>query len=504
VAVDAAGDVFVADSGNNAIEEILASNGSSVPSVSGFSVPPGVAVDAAGDVFVADPSSNESVVEILPDSTIVPIGYYFNNPQGVAVDAAGDVFVADSGNNQIVELTSNTNSALPSPQTGTTVTTVSHALTGLTPNTVYYDRVVATGPGEMVVGSVSSFTTPRATPVITWPTPNPIATFTPITTTQLDATADTAGSFTYSPAPGTLLPAGTQTLKVTFTPNDTVHYTTVTKTVSILVLAPGHSTVVGSQLFAAGGTTANDKLLVAANGSGIQVISSLNGTKTTTTYSSLTAITVYAGRENVNIQAPATLAVNFTISAGNGSDNLQLGSGNNVVTLGGGNDSVKAGNGNNVVTLGNGTDRITLGDGNNVVTLGNGIDSITVGNGNNVIVEGNDRGSPLLRSNVHAGNGDNLIVGGLGPHIIMAGNGSNILIDGNAALTQPGDTLAQVLSDWMHYGAVATNVANIRARLAVTDNASTGVTLDAGTGPDWFWETYAQNATNRKVNDLLN
>jgi hypothetical protein len=77
----------------------------------------------------------------------------------VAVDAAGDVFIADSGDKQVVELVSNTTAALPSPQTGTTATIVSDALTNLLPGTTYYDRVVASGPGGMVVGSASSFTT---------------------------------------------------------------------------------------------------------------------------------------------------------------------------------------------------------------------------------------------------------------------------------------------------------------------------------------------------------
>jgi hypothetical protein len=64
--------------------------------------------------------------------------------------------------------------------------------------------------------------------------------------------------------------------------------------------------------------------------------------------------------------------------------------------------------------------------------------------------------------------------------------------------------LEQVLSDWTRFGAVAAAVANIRARLAVTDNTRNGVTLDAGRGLDWFWETYGKDLTNRKATDLLN
>ncbi len=43
-------------------------------------------------------------------------------------------------------------------------------------------------------------------PVITWPTPKSIIFGTPLSGTQLDATANVAGSFVYSPAAGTVLP----------------------------------------------------------------------------------------------------------------------------------------------------------------------------------------------------------------------------------------------------------------------------------------------------------
>jgi sugar lactone lactonase YvrE len=92
VAVDAAGDVFVADTGNSAVMEVLP-NGSMKPKGSGFSGPLGVAVDATGDVFVAD-TGNSAVTEVLSNGTIKNISSQFNGPIGVAVDAAGDVFVA--------------------------------------------------------------------------------------------------------------------------------------------------------------------------------------------------------------------------------------------------------------------------------------------------------------------------------------------------------------------------------------------------------------------------
>ncbi len=73
-------------------------------------------------------------------------------------------------------------------------------------------------------------------PPMTWATPAPIVYGTPLSATQLDASSTVAGSFSYSPAAGTVLTAGQHTLTATFTPNDTVDYTTGTATVTLSVV----------------------------------------------------------------------------------------------------------------------------------------------------------------------------------------------------------------------------------------------------------------------------
>jgi hypothetical protein len=80
-----------------------------------------------------------------------------------------------------------------------------------------------------------ALTVSKPTPVITWATPAAISYGTALSSTQLDATASVPGSFTYSPAAGTVLPAGQRTLSVTFTPTDAVNYTTATASVSLVV-----------------------------------------------------------------------------------------------------------------------------------------------------------------------------------------------------------------------------------------------------------------------------
>ncbi|WP_433966888.1 beta strand repeat-containing protein [Tunturiibacter gelidiferens] len=75
----------------------------------------------------------------------------------------------------------------------------------------------------------------QATPVITWANPAGITYGTALSTTQLNATASVPGSFAYTPAIGNIPTSGTDTLSVTFTPTDTASYTTVVKTVQIVV-----------------------------------------------------------------------------------------------------------------------------------------------------------------------------------------------------------------------------------------------------------------------------
>ena len=73
----------------------------------------------------------------------------------------------------------------------------------------------------------------QITPTITWSNPSSITYGTPLSATQLDVTANVCGSVAYSPAAGTVLSAGTQTLSVLFTPSDTTDYTSATATASI-------------------------------------------------------------------------------------------------------------------------------------------------------------------------------------------------------------------------------------------------------------------------------
>ena len=72
------------------------------------------------------------------------------------------------------------------------------------------------------------------TPAITWAPPAAIPYGTALSATQLNATANVAGTFTYTPAAGTVLKAGAQTLSAVFTPTDKT-YSAATATVQLTV-----------------------------------------------------------------------------------------------------------------------------------------------------------------------------------------------------------------------------------------------------------------------------
>ncbi len=105
VAVDGAGNVYTAEQDSNTVLEIPAGGGQPIPLGSGLNAPAGVAVDGAGDVFIADYLNNRVVELPAGGGPQTTVGSGLSVPQGVAVDGLGDVFIANSGANQIVEVT---------------------------------------------------------------------------------------------------------------------------------------------------------------------------------------------------------------------------------------------------------------------------------------------------------------------------------------------------------------------------------------------------------------
>jgi MBG domain (YGX type)/Bacterial Ig-like domain (group 3)/FG-GAP-like repeat len=99
-----------------------------------------------------------------------------------------------------------------------------------------------------------TLTVVQATPIITWATPAEIASGTMLSGTQLDATASVPGTFVYNPAAGTTPAVGSDILSVTFTPTDTVDYTTATDSVTLRVGSNSTTTLVLSASTVTAGT----------------------------------------------------------------------------------------------------------------------------------------------------------------------------------------------------------------------------------------------------------
>jgi len=93
---------------------------------------------------------------------------------------------------------------------------------------------------SLTINNLILFSTVRALPAgakpsLTWSTPPAITYGTALGASQLNATANIAGNFTYTPAAGTVLAAGNRTLSVIFTPTDSGNHTTASLDVSIQV-----------------------------------------------------------------------------------------------------------------------------------------------------------------------------------------------------------------------------------------------------------------------------
>ncbi len=82
-----------------------------------------------------------------------------------------------------------------------------------------------------------TLTVNRATPVVTWPTPATVPTGTVLGATQLNATANVSGSFTYTPASGTYFSSpGSFGLSASFAPVDSTDYSPASATVTLTVV----------------------------------------------------------------------------------------------------------------------------------------------------------------------------------------------------------------------------------------------------------------------------
>jgi hypothetical protein len=133
IAADAAGNVYVADTGNNMVRKIsadgmvttLAGSATGAGSVDGtgaaarFNRPYSIAVTPSGNIYVAD-TLNYTVRKLTASGVVTTLAgaagklgsddglgtsATFNTPCSIAIDVVGNVYVADNGNNCIRKIT---------------------------------------------------------------------------------------------------------------------------------------------------------------------------------------------------------------------------------------------------------------------------------------------------------------------------------------------------------------------------------------------------------------
>jgi len=139
LAVDGAGNLFIADSHHNRVREVFATgpNAGTITTVAGdgsagydatatvatntsLSVPAGVALDGAGNLYIADTNNNVIREVNLRTGAISTVagngspGYTgdggaattatLNSPEGLVVDAAGNLYIADTDNEAVREV----------------------------------------------------------------------------------------------------------------------------------------------------------------------------------------------------------------------------------------------------------------------------------------------------------------------------------------------------------------------------------------------------------------
>jgi RHS repeat-associated protein len=356
VALDSAGNLYIADDHNSVVRKVSKANGyitlfAGTYNYSGscgfggdggaatsavFCAPYGVTLDSSGDVFISDYANND-IREVLASNGIVQtvagsalalgdsgdggpaVSAVLNQPQGMAIDSGGNLYFADFGNNSIrkINLSSNLD-----------ITTVAGTgLAGFYGDTkaavsaeLFWPYSVAVdASGNLYIADtnnnrIRAVGKPKAVaPAVSWPAPATIAYGTSLSATQLNATATVPGTFSYSPAAGQVLPLGSNTLSVTFTPTDTVDYTTATAhtTISVIQAVPKITWATPAAI-PVGTALSSTQLNATANTAG------------TFTYSPAAGVVLAAGTQTLSVNfapsntteyAPATASVQLTVTA---------------------------------------------------------------------------------------------------------------------------------------------------------------------------------------------
>jgi sugar lactone lactonase YvrE len=279
VAVDSSGNLYIADWGNQRIRKVNAATGiittvagAGSTGVYGFGGDGGAATSAAIGLPIRvtlDPSGNlyftsysiQTIRKVNGATGIITTvagngtsGFsgdggaatnaMLNGPNGVAVDPLGNLYISDGANSRIrkvdgaagiITTVAGSGAQGYSGDGGAATSAMLNAQIGVAVDPLGNLYIADSGNQRIRKVTFDNTNTSKLTPTITWTTPAAIIYGTALSATQLNATASVAGTYSYTPAAGTLLNAGQQTLTVNFTPTDTTNYNTATASVTLTV-----------------------------------------------------------------------------------------------------------------------------------------------------------------------------------------------------------------------------------------------------------------------------
>jgi hypothetical protein len=184
----------------------------------------------------------------------------------------------------------------------------------------------------------SSYAQKKTNPVITWPAPAAIVYGTPLSSTQLNASTNVAGTFSYNPAIGTVLNAGTQNLTANFTPANKSIYNSASKTVSIIVSKAAATISINSNSLSQAYTGSPRPVTVSTSPGGVATTVSYTGTNvvyptSTTAPTNAGSYTVLAKILSTNYTGPDATAT-LVITAGTKTDPVITWSNPATITFG--------------------------------------------------------------------------------------------------------------------------------------------------------------------------
>jgi len=255
-------------------------------------------------VTTSCPVLTTSVVQVVNPAPLVVTANSFTKTYGAANPTLTDAITGFVNGDTASVLTGSATLTT----TATTASAVgSYPITFATETLANANYTVTYVPGTLVVTPASG--------VITWPSPSAINYGTALSGTQLDATATCNGSavtgtYTYTPALGTVLASGAQTLSVTFTPTGNSNCTYVATTVPLTVNKDVLTVTAANQSMTYGGTvpTLTDAITGYVNGDTSSVV---GGTATLST-TATSASPVVAGGYPITFATQALTATNYT------------------------------------------------------------------------------------------------------------------------------------------------------------------------------------------------